>query len=185
MGERVHLDLGSNRQNKTTGIDRFIRHCWKCSSYVLTPLFMGLFCSGGGWWVLGGRAEWTDRRLPIIGGRAPPRWRGGGRGGQIVYCTVFYPTYPLTLAQLILLYLLTWSLLLYLCSLQPLPTPTMPSFSPPISIPNPSNPDCISALSATPPTGMEDKHQVFPPRLEDNIKGEFSEFIEFVFHQMC
>lgn len=88
---------------------------------------------------------------------------------------------PLTVwHELILLHWLTWSLLLYSCSLQPLPN--RPSFFP--QIPVPSNPGCSSARSATPPTGMEVKHQVFPPELDDNIKGEFIEFIRRVPHQI-
>ncbi|KAM9356638.1 F-BAR and double SH3 domains protein 1-like [Symphorus nematophorus] len=48
-----------------------------------------------------------------------------------------------------------------------LPTPTMPPFSPPIPIP--SDPGCSSALgAATPPGCVEDKQQVFPPRLTDD-----------------
>lgn len=47
---------------------------------------------------------------------------------------------------------------------EPLPTPTMPPFSPPIA--SPSDPGCSS--SATPPGCVEDKQQVFPPRLADN-----------------
>lgn len=41
--------------------------------------------------------------------------------------------------------------------LQPLPTPTMPPFSPPI--PTPSAPSCNSELSAASPSSMEDKQQ--------------------------
>ncbi|TMS17477.1 F-BAR and double SH3 domains protein 2 [Larimichthys crocea] len=48
---------------------------------------------------------------------------------------------------------------------EPLPTPTMPCFSPPIT--SPSNPGCSSALSATPPSGVEDKQQGFPQRVGD------------------
>ncbi|XP_070770020.1 F-BAR and double SH3 domains protein 1-like [Enoplosus armatus] len=45
---------------------------------------------------------------------------------------------------------------------EPLPTPTMPPFSPAM----PSNPGCSSTLSATTsPSCMEDKQQVCPPRL--------------------
>ncbi|XP_041799813.1 F-BAR and double SH3 domains protein 1-like isoform X2 [Chelmon rostratus] len=51
---------------------------------------------------------------------------------------------------------------------EPLPTPTMPPFLPPI--PSPSNPGCSSALSAAPSSCVEDKQQVFPPRLADDIK---------------
>ncbi|XP_069026867.1 F-BAR and double SH3 domains protein 1-like [Embiotoca jacksoni] len=39
---------------------------------------------------------------------------------------------------------------------EPLPTPTMPPFSPT----SPSTPGCSSALSATPPSGVEDKQEV-------------------------
>ncbi|XP_018519974.1 F-BAR and double SH3 domains protein 2 isoform X2 [Lates calcarifer] len=49
---------------------------------------------------------------------------------------------------------------------EPLPTPTMPPYSPPIPILSP--PSCSSALSATPPSCMTDKQQVFPPKLTDN-----------------
>ncbi|XP_049442568.1 F-BAR and double SH3 domains protein 1-like isoform X2 [Epinephelus fuscoguttatus] len=49
---------------------------------------------------------------------------------------------------------------------EPLPTPTMPPFSPPI--PTSPDPGCSSALSATPPGCVEDKQQVFPPKLTDN-----------------
>ncbi|CAJ1057970.1 F-BAR and double SH3 domains protein 1-like [Xyrichtys novacula] len=50
---------------------------------------------------------------------------------------------------------------------EPLPTPTMPPFSPPIPVP--SDPTCSSALRATPPSCVEVKQQVFPPRLSEDI----------------
>ncbi|XP_078117122.1 F-BAR and double SH3 domains protein 1-like isoform X3 [Sander vitreus] len=49
---------------------------------------------------------------------------------------------------------------------EPLPTPNMPPFSP--SSPIPSNSGCSSALSATPSSGVDDRQQLFPPRLADN-----------------
>lgn len=124
---------------------------WIVHCMYPTPLFMGLFCFGGGWWFLGGRAEWTDRRLPIIGGRARPWWRGGGEKGETVCCMVswiilcnfsrcwgykyikFYPTYPLTLAQLILLFVywltrpLLWYVRIYVFSSLSPPQPCLPS----------------------------------------------------------
>ncbi|XP_070692540.1 F-BAR and double SH3 domains protein 1-like [Pempheris klunzingeri] len=48
---------------------------------------------------------------------------------------------------------------------EPLATPTMPPFSPPIPIP--SNPGCSASRSATPSSCVEDKEQIFPPRLFD------------------
>lgn len=78
------------------------------------------------------------------------------------------PTHP---TVCLLIDLATPLIRTYICFLQPLPTPTMPSFSPPIPIP--SNLGCSSALSATPPSGLEDKQQVFPPRLADDTIGEW------------
>lgn len=56
--------------------------------------------------------------------------------------------------------------------LQPLPTPTMPLFSPPI--PTPSAPSCNSELSAASPSSMEDKQQAAlmeGSKLADNRLG--------------
>lgn len=53
--------------------------------WMLCIVSMGMLWFTGGWWVLGGRAEWTDRCLPIVGGRARPCWRGGGGGGETVF----------------------------------------------------------------------------------------------------
>ncbi|XP_041654038.1 F-BAR and double SH3 domains protein 1-like isoform X2 [Cheilinus undulatus] len=54
-----------------------------------------------------------------------------------------------------------------------LPTPTMPLFSPPIPIT--SDLTCSSAVSTTPPSGVEDKQQAFPPRpTEDTVETEGS-----------
>ncbi|XP_034545179.1 F-BAR and double SH3 domains protein 1-like [Notolabrus celidotus] len=50
---------------------------------------------------------------------------------------------------------------------EPLLTPTMPPLSPPIPVP--SDPACGSTLSATPPSCVEDKQQVFPLRLSEDI----------------
>ncbi|XP_026212804.1 F-BAR and double SH3 domains protein 1-like isoform X2 [Anabas testudineus] len=49
---------------------------------------------------------------------------------------------------------------------EPLPTPIIPSFSPPIPIPSP--PGCSSAPNATPPSGVEDKQQLLSSRPTDN-----------------
>nr|XP_046262085.1 F-BAR and double SH3 domains protein 1-like isoform X3 [Scatophagus argus] len=49
-----------------------------------------------------------------------------------------------------------------------LPNQTTAAFE----VPVPSNPGCCSALSATPPSCVEDKQQVFPPRLEDDTLVE-------------
>lgn len=63
--------------------------------------------------------------------------------------------------------------LIHLCVffLQPIPTPTMPHFSPPLPMSSP--PGCSSAPNTTPPSCVEDKQQVFPSRLTHNTAGKW------------
>lgn len=140
-----------------------------------------MFFFSGGWRFSGGRAEWTDWCLPVIGGRAHTWWRGGEEtGGGENGMSVWFPEWSCKslFSDICPAFLIIYCFLfdfgnIVFIFLQPLPMPTLPPFSP--SIPIPSTPGCSSALSATPLSHAEDKQQVFPLRLANNTTGKWSQ----------